>query len=63
MASTPRPERKPMGLEVDCSDREEADRIAAAMGLKVSQVLRLAITTGLPLVARRLLGNDGNEAA
>lgn len=55
MAVTPKPERKPMGIEVDADIRAAADRIAEATGLKASQVLRMAMSEGMPAVERRLL--------
>lgn len=55
MAGTPRPrrDRKAMGLWLDQAHHDEAERIADAAGLHKSQVIRLAIEAGLPIVAQR----------
>jgi len=54
MAGTPARDRKPMGIELDVTVHAEAERIASVTPLNKSDVLRLAIDAGLPIVARRL---------
>ncbi|HVQ45142.1 MAG TPA: hypothetical protein VMT30_09385 [Candidatus Saccharimonadia bacterium] len=43
-----------MGIELDVTVHAEAERIASVTPLNKSDVLRLAIDAGLPIVARRL---------
>ncbi len=64
MSSTPRTEQDKvsMGLYLDRVDREEAVRIAKATQRTLSQVIRMAIAAGLPLVAARELGENGEAA-
>lgn len=54
---------QPIGLWLDPKAHTEAKRIASAGGLRTSQVIRLAIDAGLPVIARRILGDDDGAAA
>lgn len=55
MSGTSRAERDkmPVGVNLRKAEREEALRIAHTLGLSQTQVLRLAVEAGLPLVAER----------
>lgn len=60
MARAPKVDRVSVGVYLDRSVHAEAARLAAASELTVTQVLRMAINKGLPLVAPRL--SDEREA-
>lgn len=64
MSGTPGTEQDKvsMGIYFDRADREEAVRIAKATQRTLSQVIRMAISAGLPIIAARELGEDGEAA-
>ena len=60
MARAPKADRIAVGVYIDRTVHAEAVRLAISSELTVTQVLRMAISKGLPLVAPRLDGeNDG----
>lgn len=53
MAGAPGGKRRQMGIWIDQMAHSEAERIASVAGLTKTQVIRLAIEAGLPIVAER----------
>ncbi len=53
MANAPERDRRPMGIWLDAATHVEAERIASVAGLNKSQVIRLAVAAGLPIIAER----------
>lgn len=62
MAGAQRRDQKPMGINLAVDVHAEAERLARVTPLSKSDVLRLAIAAGLPIVARQLAGEDGEAA-
>lgn len=58
MPRAPKKDRVATGVYLDRAVHVEAVRIAEANELTVTQVLRLAINKGLPMVAARLAEED-----
>lgn len=53
MGGAPRRNRRPMGIWLDTATHTEAERIASVAGLHKSQVVRLAVEAGLPIIGAR----------
>ena len=54
-------DRVNMGIWLDRPDREEAQRIATALGVTVTTVIRMAVKAGLPEIDRRLNSPDVSD--
>lgn len=61
MARPPKKDRVPIGVYIDRVVHAEAVRVAEANELTVTQILRMAINRGLPMVAAHLT-EDGEAA-
>jgi hypothetical protein len=62
MPRAPKKDRLAVGVYLDRAVHAEAKRVADAGGWNVTQVLRMAISKGLPMVAARL-NDEGEDAA